>query len=193
MSRSDLVCYIVIGLIFEPLCLMETTVHYETHVRPMMARAYIEALNGALDLYKHDVGSFPPSLRALRMNPEIAGWDGAYLLQDLPRDPWGRHFLYRSDGHNRPEILSLGRDGKTGGRGDDQDLSSFHLREPIRTFSSEPRAVATFLISLLDVSLGIRFWFGSYIERRGRLVGGCGPMARPTRMGLLRSSRGAPS
>jgi type II secretion system protein G len=148
VSRSDLIFYIVIGLIFEPLCLMEMTVHYEAHVRPTVARAYIEALDGALDLYKHDVGSFPPSLQALRTNPDIGGWDGPYLRQNVPEDPWGRPFLYRFRGQNRPEILSLGKDGKVAGRGDDQDLSSFHLRDPILPSAADYWRAATPCIAL---------------------------------------------
>ena len=103
------------------------TVHSDAQVRHIAATANIEVLNRALDLYKQQVGNFPPSFQELR----------PYLREDVPRDPWGRPFLYRADGQNRPEILSLGADGKPGGRGDDQDLSSFHLHDLIRPSAAD--------------------------------------------------------
>jgi general secretion pathway protein G len=38
-------------------------------------------------------------------------------------DPWGRPFVYRlADSADGFEILSLGRDGKPGGTGEDADI-----------------------------------------------------------------------
>jgi general secretion pathway protein G len=144
VSKGDLFFYILIGLIFEPFCLSVVSIarHAEgpMRVRPSLARAEIAVFSQALDHYKSDVGSFPISsqgLQALRTNQGVVGWAGSYLRENVPRDPWGRPYLYRFDELGELEILSLGRDGKPGGRGDDQDVSSLRLDEPIVPSAAE--------------------------------------------------------
>jgi len=65
------------------------------------AKAQIALLGTALDAYRLDVGRYPTTeegLEALRRNPGHAGWDGPYLPKDVPPDPWGKGYLYRSPG-----------------------------------------------------------------------------------------------
>lgn len=135
MSRSDLAFYIVIGLIFEPLCwsVMSLSGHETVGVQWVAAKATITTLDRALDSYKRDFGSFPLSLKALSTEH--------YLDQDVPADPWGRPYLYHNDGRGRPEIMSLGRDGKPGGKGRDQDISSLHPDEAVLLHPG-PRVIA---------------------------------------------------
>jgi hypothetical protein len=102
----------------------------------------IATFSQALDLYERDVGSFPTpdeGLQALRENPGVARWAGPYLVSDLPPDPWGRAYVYRLTNEGKPEIISLGRDGKVGGRGDDQDISSLRPDETILPSAEEAR------------------------------------------------------
>ena len=94
------------------------------------AKAQIEALSHAVDAYRIDMGRFPDAnegLQALVKAPADAShWHGPYLAKDLPDDPWGRPYLYKTPGANGREyqIESLGRDGQPGGAGEDADISS---------------------------------------------------------------------
>src|SRR5262249_44629537 len=45
-------------------------------------------------------------------------WEGPYLKKDVPRDPWGNPYQYRSPGeHGEYDLSSLGSDGAAGGGG----------------------------------------------------------------------------
>ncbi len=51
---------------------------------------------------------------------------------EVPTDAWGNEYMYFSPGANgdhQYEIISLGRDGKEGGEGYDQDIKSWALDE----------------------------------------------------------------
>ncbi|MCF7837565.1 MAG: type II secretion system major pseudopilin GspG [Candidatus Marinimicrobia bacterium] len=59
------------------------------------ARADIQAIGTAIDLYELDNGEYPPSLNALITNPGGArNWKGPYLRKGLPKDPWGNEYRY---------------------------------------------------------------------------------------------------
>lgn len=91
------------------------------------AKAQISLFETALDTYRLDVGAYPTTdqgLQALRVNPGgMEKWDGPYLPKDVPMDPWGNPYVYRSPGeHGDFDIISLGADGSEGGEGEDQDI-----------------------------------------------------------------------
>lgn len=95
-----------------------------------VARAQIENFMTALDSYFVDTGRFPSAqqgLQALRLRPENeAHWHGPYLKKEIPSDPWGNPFVYRSPGRNGGyELLSLGADGREGGEADNRDVTSW--------------------------------------------------------------------
>lgn len=94
------------------------------------ARAQLDALDKALQAFRVDMGRYPSDaegLRALVQAPADAGtrWRGPYLDGGLPLDPWGTPFVYRlgRGGGQDFELLSLGRDRASGGRGDDADIT----------------------------------------------------------------------
>ena len=91
------------------------------------AAIQISDLEQALELYKLDVGKFPGSeqgLNALVRQPSgETGWNGPYLKKgELPDDPWGNPYVYRYSG-GMPEIISYGADGRSGGSGEDGDVT----------------------------------------------------------------------
>lgn len=94
-----------------------------------VARAQIDALEKALDQYRLDVGRYPTTeqgLRALVERPAAeAKWNGPYLKKAVPPDPWGRAYQYRAPGGNGRDfdLLSLGKDGRVGGQGEDADIT----------------------------------------------------------------------
>jgi len=92
-----------------------------------VARAQIDAFEKALESYRLDVGRLPTSeqgLDALMTQPSgVAKWRGPYLKKSVPPDPWGKAYQYKQPGeHGDFDIVSLGRDGKPGGQGDDADI-----------------------------------------------------------------------
>jgi general secretion pathway protein G len=101
--------------------------------RSVAARRHLWGFSNALALYRLDMGRFPTTregLRALFVRPvQLSGptrWKGPYLpdLKQVPRDPWGNPYRYRSPGpRGEPfEILCFGADGKPGGTAYDADL-----------------------------------------------------------------------
>jgi general secretion pathway protein G len=93
------------------------------------ARTQIEAIARALESYRLDNGSYPSSetgLNALRSRPtNQPRWNGPYLQKEIPVDPWGNPYSYRPSrvGSGRDfELVSLGRDGRPGGNGEDADI-----------------------------------------------------------------------
>ncbi len=92
------------------------------------ARVQIEALGASIDLYRLEVGSFPPDLQALVEKPPGAPrWDGPYLRKKvIPKDPWGNDYIYRYPGKNGEyDLVSLGADASEGGEGEQKDIVSW--------------------------------------------------------------------
>jgi general secretion pathway protein G len=95
------------------------------------ARAQINAFMTALGAYKLDTGTFPTTeqgLQALRVRPQgVTQWQGPYLPQEIPLDPWGRPYVYKYPGEqgDEPEIVSYGADGQPGGEGINADIVSW--------------------------------------------------------------------
>jgi general secretion pathway protein G len=94
------------------------------------ARVQIEMLGAALDQLKLDTSRYPASqegLAALQANPgNLNGWEGPYLKKDVPRDPWGNPYQYKSPGdHGEYDLWSFGSDGAPGGDGEATDVTSW--------------------------------------------------------------------
>jgi general secretion pathway protein G len=96
------------------------------------AHAQIANFMQALGLYKLDTGTFPATdqgLQALRVKPDnnMSNWNGPYLPQEIPMDPWGRPYLYKYPGEHgdEPDVVSLGADGQPGGEGNNADIGSW--------------------------------------------------------------------
>jgi general secretion pathway protein G len=95
-----------------------------------VAKAQIDALEKALDQYRLDMGRYPSTeqgLGALVAQPaNEPKWAGPYLRKAIPKDPWGRPYLYKFPGERAEvEIVSLGRDGQAGGQGEDADITNY--------------------------------------------------------------------
>ncbi|MFT5511231.1 MAG: general secretion pathway protein G [Hyphomicrobiaceae bacterium] len=95
------------------------------------AKVQIESLSTSLELYRLDSGRYPSTnegLAALIRKPTTSEkWNGPYIKgKDLPADPWGTAYHYRSPGkHGAFDIYSLGADGRASGEGENQDVSSW--------------------------------------------------------------------
>ena len=95
------------------------------------ARAQINSFMTALGSYKLDTGVFPTTeqgLQALRTPPpNLAQWQGPYLPQEIPVDPWGHPYLYKFPGEHgdEPDLICYGADGQPGGDGTNADIVSW--------------------------------------------------------------------
>lgn len=94
------------------------------------AKAQIESLEKALDLYRLDNGHYPDTemgLKALNAKPDNEPkWQGPYLKKDVPLDPWSRPYIYKQPGeHGEFDLFSLGKDGQPGGEGDGADITNW--------------------------------------------------------------------
>jgi general secretion pathway protein G len=98
------------------------------------AKAQIELLGAALDQYRLDVGSYPPTaigLDGLVRNPNVPNWDGPYLKKNaVPNDPWGKPYVYKCcpGDHGEYDIVSYGADGTPGGEGENADATSWSVK-----------------------------------------------------------------
>ncbi len=95
-----------------------------------VAHAQIQSFGQALDQYRLDVGRYPTTeqgLAALRLAPQdVSRWQGPYLKRDVPADPWGHAYVYRSPGeHGEYDLVSWGADGQPGGEGESSDVVSW--------------------------------------------------------------------
>jgi general secretion pathway protein G len=99
--------------------------------RATTAKTQMGLLAVALDAYRLDNGSYPTTaqgLEALWTKPTRApiplNWKGPYLRKPVPSDPWGRAYVYAAPvpGPEGFALSSLGRDGATGGTGEDADV-----------------------------------------------------------------------
>ena len=95
------------------------------------AKAQIELLGTALDTFRLDVGRYPTTqegLAALNQRPGgVDRWEGPYLKKELPNDPWGKPYIYKSPGDHGPyDIISYGADGAPGGQdNNNRDITSW--------------------------------------------------------------------
>ena len=91
----------------------------------------IKMLKAALQTYRLDVGEYPSTqegLVAINKKPDSPkakqNWQGPYLSEKVPADPWGTAYQYRREPSGEEDITlySLGADGKPGGEGLDADI-----------------------------------------------------------------------
>lgn len=88
----------------------------------------IKDLSATLDLYRLELGRYPPNLKDLVEKPaDMSNWNGPYLKKgQVPKDPWGFDYQYRFPGEHGPyDIWSLGADNRDGGEGDNADINSW--------------------------------------------------------------------
>ncbi len=97
------------------------------------ARADIQAIEAALDIFRLDNFRYPTRAEGLRLLVERPDdrdlrWPPGGYMRRLPVDPWNRPYLYRNPGRNgEVDIYTLGRDGREGGEGQDQDIGNWSL------------------------------------------------------------------
>ncbi|WED44185.1 GspG family T2SS major pseudopilin variant LspG [Legionella cardiaca] len=102
--------------------------------RVVKAKQDVLAIQNALDLYKLDNGVYPSTDQGLvalvekpTSNPIPRDWK--QYLQSLPKDPWGRDYLYLNPGeHGEVDVFTLGADGQPGGTGINAEIGNWNAR-----------------------------------------------------------------
>lgn len=123
-----LVVLVIIGLL---AALVAPTVYQRINpAKRTAAHTQIQGFASALDNYYIDIGTFPTTEQGLeslmRAPAGVNVWKGPYLKREIPKDPWGNSYRYRSPGNGRPyEIVSLGADGREGGEDENKDVTSW--------------------------------------------------------------------
>ncbi|RRQ21468.1 type II secretion system major pseudopilin GspG [Thiohalobacter thiocyanaticus] len=99
--------------------------------RIVKARADIQALESALNLYRLDNYTYPTTDQGLEAlvekptSPEPPRWKEGGYLDRMPRDPWQRPYQYLNPGqHSEIDIFSLGPDGRPN---TDDDIGNWDL------------------------------------------------------------------
>ena len=98
------------------------------------AKTQLGLIEEALDQYNIDVGSYPTDLQGLIQNiDESERWHGPYFKKAaIPKDPWGRDYLYVCPGEHNPntyDIWSYGKDNQEGGEGENADIVNWATEE----------------------------------------------------------------
>ena len=96
-----------------------------------VAETQVRMLRGAIETYRLEVGKLPAVNEGLDVlyNPPAderlrARWNGPYLDEPAPLDPWGNPYQYSIPGADRMPfaLYSFGADGVRGGEGNDADV-----------------------------------------------------------------------
>lgn len=102
--------------------------------RVVKAKQDVLAIQNALDLYKLDNGVYPSTDQGLMAlvekatsNPVPQDWK--LYLKSLPKDPWGRDYLYLNPGqHGEIDVFTLGADGQPGGTGINAEIGNWDAK-----------------------------------------------------------------
>ncbi len=95
------------------------------------AKAQIELISTAIDVYRLDTGKYPSQdtgLQSLNTKPgDVQSWKGPYMKKEkIPKDPWSADYIYNYPGtHGDYDLVSYGADGSEGGSDDNKDIASW--------------------------------------------------------------------
>lgn len=101
------------------------------------AKADMKAIETSLKLYKLDNYVYPSTeqglealVKASDINPAPKNFKKDGYLDHLPKDPWGRDYIYMSPGDHGPfDIYTLGQDGVQGGEDMDADIGNWQQND----------------------------------------------------------------
>ncbi len=118
---------VIIGL----LAAMATPLYlrHMKRARVNTAKTQIRLLEQAIFDFQLDLKRLPDAEHGLReLEENVANddkWDGPYLKQSVPKDPWGADYVYTVPGEQGDyDLISYGSDKQPGGEGDAADISN---------------------------------------------------------------------
>jgi general secretion pathway protein G len=126
-----LVVLVIMGLLISVVA--PTVLNRADDARIQKVYADFKAIETALKIYRLDNYVYPSTEQSLdalveasTLDPEPRNFKSGGYLSEIPRDPWGRPYLYLSPGENGEiDIYSLGADGVSGGEGQNADIGNW--------------------------------------------------------------------
>lgn len=92
------------------------------------AKVMMRKFADALEMYSTDCNTYPTTDQGLdalveepQGEPACDSWGPVSYMRKIPKDPWGRPYIYESDGMTF-NIISLGKDKREGGEGFSADI-----------------------------------------------------------------------
>ena len=122
---------VILGLLVSVVA--PTVLNRADEARVQKVYADFANIETALKLYRLDNFNYPTTEQGIEALVQPSSLDpvprnfkkGGYLEQ-VPRDPWGRPYLYLSPGENGEfDLYSLGADGLSGGEDQNADLGNW--------------------------------------------------------------------
>ena len=106
-------------------------IHRPDEARVVKAKQDVLAIQSALDLYRLDNGVYPSTDQGLKAlvekpssNPIPHDWK--LYLKSIPKDPWGRDYLYLNPGqHGEVDVFTFGAEGQPGGTGINAEIGNW--------------------------------------------------------------------
>jgi len=126
-----LVVLVIMGLLISVVA--PTVLNRADDARIQKVYADFKSIETALKIYRLDNYVYPSTEQSLdalvtpsTLDPEPRNFKTGGYLGEVPRDPWGRPYLYLSPGENGEiDIYSLGADGISGGEGQNADIGNW--------------------------------------------------------------------
>ena len=124
-----LVVVVILGIL--AAIVVPRVMQHPGEARQVRAKQDVQAIVTALNTYKLDNFTYPSTEQGLDAlvrkpsgEPAAPNWHG--YLDKLPKDPWGRPYLYLHPGiHGDIDVFSYGADGKPGGEGENGDVGNW--------------------------------------------------------------------
>ena len=100
------------------------------------AKADIRAIESQMRFYKLNHFTYPTTEQGIEAlvtqpnDPNIRNYPKDGYLGSVPKDPWGRPYLYLNPGQNGDiDIYTLGADGRDGGEDENATIGNWNLDE----------------------------------------------------------------
>lgn len=127
------VLVVVVILAILAAVVIPRVMEHPAEARVARAKADIQAIVTSLNTYKLDNFAYPATEQGLEAlvskpsgAPEAPNWRKGGYLDGVPKDPWGRNYLYLQPGaHGDMDVYTLGADGKPGGEGEAADIGNW--------------------------------------------------------------------
>jgi general secretion pathway protein G len=123
-----MVVLVIIGIV--AALIVPNVIGRPDEARVAVATADLRTIASSLEMYRLDNRSYPTTeqgLSALTSRPITApvpaNWMSGGYLPNIPVDPWGNQYQYRSPADAAPyEVISFGADGEPNGTGVNADI-----------------------------------------------------------------------
>jgi general secretion pathway protein G len=83
----------------------------------------------ALDAFEIDTGKYPTNSEGIRalieQSSNTDGWKGPYLKKGVPKDPWGKEYIYKQPGQHNQYGYDLSSNGPDGQQNTDDDIMNW--------------------------------------------------------------------